>query len=84
MRSLMRRVLFFGVVWLGLAGATGKGPIGMYAIDERYAIVADSEFNGLLVIDYRFMDGWGRWPAALAWCRLGTAEVAVADGRGLV
>ena len=61
----MRRVLFFGVVWLGLAGATGKGPIGMYAIDERYAIVADSEFNGLLVIDLWMGGVVGRrlWPS---------------------
>ena len=36
---------------LDLVTGTGKGPIGLFAVDDRFAVVADSEFNGLFVVD---------------------------------
>ena len=35
--------------------ATGKGPISMYAIDDRYALMSDSLFESLLIVDLK----WG-------------------------
>jgi len=47
-----------------VATSTGKGPVGIYAIDSRYAIVADSEHNGLFVVDlvYGGVVGKRLWP----------------------
>lgn len=35
--------------------ALGKGPVGIYAINDQYALVADSYFQALLIVDVK----WG-------------------------
>ena len=30
---------------------TGKGPVGIWAVDSRFAVIADSNFNGILLVD---------------------------------
>ena len=45
--------------------ATGKGPVGIYVIDDRYAAVADSNANALLIVDVLRggVVGSRRWPS---------------------
>ncbi|CAH0371392.1 unnamed protein product [Pelagomonas calceolata] len=45
--------------------ATGKGPVGIYVIDDRYAAVADSNANALLIVDVLRggVAGSRRWPS---------------------
>lgn len=38
-----------------LCAGTGKGPVGIYAIDSRYALIAESLYDTLFVIDVQ----WG-------------------------
>ena len=46
------KMIFFCSL-LHFALGTGKGPVGIYAINDRYAIFGDSNHNGLFVIDVR-------------------------------
>ena len=57
--------------------STGKGPVGIYAIDARYVVIADSNFNALLVVDAKLGGAVG----ALSWPldKNGTRVTAASD-----
>jgi len=39
------------VQFIPKSGATGKGPVGSYAINHQYVVVSDSNFDALFVVD---------------------------------
>ena len=44
-------LLLFLLALFPACTATGKGPVGLHVINNDYALVADSNFNSLLIID---------------------------------
>ena len=62
---------------------TGKGPVGLYAVDERYVVVADSNFDALIVVDTRLGGVAGRllWPVDSDGARLGVANATAEKKR---
>ena len=46
-------LLTIGVGSAAPAEARGKGPIGLWAADERYVVLADSSIPGLVLVDLR-------------------------------
>ena len=43
--------LFEGLLLSNQASANGQGPVGVWAVSERYALVADTSLPGLVLVD---------------------------------